>query len=77
MDRNNAEKIVVSIIEKHVPGLAVTTEKLGENLSDLGVDSLETMIVMMEIGEATSVEIGDDQADQLNTPEKIIEFVSQ
>lgn len=77
MDRKTAEKIVVSVLEKHVPGLEVTAEKMSENLSDLGVDSLETMIVMMEISEATSVDIGDDEADQLNTPEKIIQFVSE
>jgi acyl carrier protein len=77
MDRQTAQKVVVSVLEKHVPGLEVTAEKMSENLSDLGVDSLETMIVMMEISEATSVEIGDDEADRLNTPEKIVEFVCQ
>lgn len=77
MDRKAAEKVVVSVLEKHVPGLEITTEKMSENLSDLGVDSLETMIVMMEISEATSVDIGDDEADRLNTPQKIVEFVCQ
>lgn len=75
MTKEEAEKIVTTVLEKHVPGLSLTSEKLNQSLGDLGVDSLETMIVMMEISEATSVDIDDDQADQLDTPSKIIDFV--
>lgn len=75
MTREEAVKIVTSMLEKNVKGLEMTEERLGETLGDLGVDSLDMMLVIMDVGEAAGVAISDDEAEQLDTPEKMVEFI--
>jgi acyl carrier protein len=77
MNREEAVKIVMSMLEKNVDGLEMSEDKMDKTLVDLGVDSLDVMLVIMDVGEATGVEITDDQAEELDTPEKIVEFVTK
>ena len=76
MNKVEAKKMVVSVIEKNVLGLEMSDEKMDQTLVDLGVDSLDVMIVIMDVAEAAGVEISDDQVDQLETPQKIVDFIS-
>ncbi|WP_300521415.1 acyl carrier protein [Alcanivorax sp.] len=76
MNKAEAKKIVVSVIENNVLGLEMSDEKMNQTLVDLGVDSLDVMIVIMDVAEATGVEISDDQVDELETPQKIIDFIT-
>ena len=66
---------VKSTIEKHVKGLQLTEEKFNTPLTDLGIDSLDVMLVLMDISEVAGVEIPDDLVDDLSTPMKLIEFL--
>lgn len=75
MNREEAVKIVMSALEKNVEGLEMSEEKMGRTLSDIGVDSLDVMLVIMDVAEAAGIQIGDDKAEELNTPDKIVEFV--
>lgn len=75
MNHEEAVKIVVSTLEKSVEGLKMTEHKMSSTLEDLGVDSLDVMIFLMDIDEATGVSISDDDAEYLDTPEKIVEFI--
>ena len=77
MNREEAVKIVMSMLEKNVDGLEMSEDKMDKTLVYLGVDSLDVMLVIMDVGEATGVEITDDQAEELDTPEKIVEFVTK
>lgn len=77
MNREEAVEIVISILEKNVEGLKMSDDKMANTLSDLGVDSLDVMLVIMDVAEAAGVAISDDQAEELSTPNKIVEFVSQ
>ena len=74
MNEAEAKKIVVSVIESNVLGLEMSDEKMNQTLVDLGVDSLDVMIVIMDVAEAAGVEISDDQIDELETPQKIVDF---
>lgn len=76
MNREEAVKIVMSMLEKNVEGLEMSEDKMGKTLVDLGVDSLDVMLVIMDVGEAAGVAISDDEAENLDTPEKIVEFIS-
>ncbi|MFD1007299.1 phosphopantetheine-binding protein [Oceanisphaera ostreae] len=76
MNREDAIKIVYSKLEKNVLGLEMTESKMDQKLADLGVDSLELMLLIMDVAEAAEVTISDDQADGLDTPKKIVEFIS-
>ncbi|PFG07913.1 phosphopantetheine-binding protein [Marinobacter sp. LV10MA510-1] len=77
MNREEAVKIVTSMLEKNVDGLEMSDDKLDKTLVDLGVDSLDVMLVIMDVGEAAGITINDDQAEILDTPEKIVEFISE
>ena len=76
MNRENAIKIVNSKLEKNVLGLKMSEDKMDERLVDLGVDSLELMLLIMDVAEAAEVTISDDQADELDTPKKIVDFIT-
>jgi acyl carrier protein len=76
MNEAEAKKIVVSVIENNVLGLEMSDEKMNQTLVDLGVDSLDVMIVIMDVAEAAGVEISDDQVDELETPQKIVDFIA-
>lgn len=75
MNRDEAVKIVMAMLESNVNGLKMSQDKMATTLVDLGVDSLDVMLVIMDVGEATGVSITDDQAETLDTPEKIVEFI--
>lgn len=77
MNREEAVKIVMSMLEKNVEDLEMSEDKMGKTLVDLGVDSLDVMLVIMDVGEAAGVTISDDEAEGLDTPEKIVEFILQ
>ena len=77
MTREEGVKIVMSMLEKNVDGLKMTEEKMTKTLVDLGVDSLDVMLVIMDVGEEAGVTISDDQAVDLETPETIVRFITQ
>ncbi|MCZ2084605.1 MAG: phosphopantetheine-binding protein [Flavobacteriales bacterium] len=77
MNREEAQKIVISILQKTVDGLEMNDEKMKKTLVDLGVDSLDIMLVIMDIAEAANREISNDQAEGLKTPEKIVDFLAE
>jgi acyl carrier protein len=77
MDREEAAKIVMSMLEKNVEGLKMSEDKMGETLENLGVDSLDMMLVVMDAGEAAGITISDDEAEKLDTPDKIVEFIAK
>lgn len=75
MNRTEAEKIVMSVLEKNIDGLQMSEEKMKDTLSDLGVDSLDVMLIIMDVAEVAGVSINDDEAEGLDTPEKIADFI--
>ena len=77
MNREEAQKIVISILQKTVDGLEMNDEKMKKTLVDLGVDSLDIMLVIMDIAEAANREISNDQAEGLKTPKKIVDFLAE
>jgi acyl carrier protein len=76
MNREDAIQVVFEVLEKNAEDLEMSIDRIDVTLSDLGIDSLDTMLVIMDIAEATGVAISDDQAEVLDTPRKIIDFVS-
>ena len=75
MTREEAVKIVMAMLEKNVEGLEMSEDKMGETLENLGVDSLDMMLVVMDAGEAAGVTISDDDAETLDTRDKIVDFI--
>ena len=68
-------QVVIGVLEKNVAGLQIEASMMDYTLSDLGVDSLDVMLVMMDIQEKTGVVIPDDSVDELTTPNKIVNFL--
>ncbi|WP_101676232.1 acyl carrier protein [Alloalcanivorax mobilis] len=75
MQREEAIKIVIEVLEDNVQDLEMSDDKMDETLVDIGVDSLDVMLVMMDIQEKSGVKISDDKADELDTPNKIVDFI--
>lgn len=76
MNHEEALKVVVSMLEKNVDGLEMSENKMGKKLTDIGVDSLDVMLVIIDVAEAAGMEISDDKAEELDTPEKIVQFIT-
>lgn len=68
-------EVVVEVLEKNVAGLQIEASMMDHTLGDLGVDSLDVMLVMMDIQEKTGVAIPDESVDELTTPNKIVTFL--
>jgi acyl carrier protein len=68
-------RVVVEAIEKNVAGLRIEMSMMEQTLGDLGVDSLDVMLVMMDIQERTGISIPDDKVEELRTPNNIIAFL--
>lgn len=75
MNIDDAQKIVFTALEKNVQDLKMSQEELDKTLEELGVDSLDVMLVLMDISDAANVEISDDEAESLYTPKKIMDFL--
>ena len=75
MHREEAVKIVIDVLEDNVLDLEMTKDMMDQNLVDIGVDSLDIMLVMMDIQEKSGVKISDEDADSLETPNKIVDFL--
>lgn len=68
-------RVVIEVLENNVAGLQVEINMMDHTLGDLGVDSLDVMLVMMDIQEKTGVAIPDESVDELTTPNKIVAFL--
>ena len=77
MNKEQIEKIVSAALETNVDGLDMSAEKMDDSLEELGVDSLDVMLIMMDIQEKTGVPIGDDNVEDLDTPNKIVNLIMQ
>ncbi|MDN6856455.1 phosphopantetheine-binding protein [Pseudomonas sp. CAN2814] len=66
---------VIEAIERNVAGLKLSEDKMGLTLADLGVDSLDVMLVLVDVQEKTGITIPEEQADLLKTPAQIIAFL--
>lgn len=75
MNREEAVKTVMFMLEKNVKNLEMSEDKMTHTLVELGVDSLDMMLVIMDVVEAAGVTISDDEVVVLDTPEKIVEFI--
>ncbi|KAG0164496.1 Acyl carrier protein, mitochondrial [Apophysomyces sp. BC1034] len=71
------EKRILEILEgfdKVDPAKVSTTASFA---TDLGLDSLDTVEVVMAIEEEFSVEIPDKEADEIKTVKQAVEYISQ
>ncbi len=60
--------------------LGLDSSEITENASfidDLGADSLDIMQLIMEIEEEFNIEISDEEASELVTVDKVIEYVKK
>lgn len=75
MDYSAAVAVVKKALERNVNGLEVSDDDMDVLLKDLGVDSIDVMMVIMDIVESAGVSVSDDQAVELDTPAKIVSFL--
>jgi acyl carrier protein len=69
------KKVVIDTLESNVEELKMLPEMMNMTLGELGVDSLDVMLILMEVQEKTGVDIPENQVDELDTPNKIISYL--
>lgn len=68
---------VISIIVETVDGVEIYEDRgdTAEKLSDLGVDSLDVASIFLRIQESLGVSVPDDDFDELDTIDKIANYI--
>ena len=72
-----AREIVRAVLERNVAGLSLPDEKFDVELKALGLDSLDNMVVMLEIQEESGVTIPEEAVDHLTTPAQIVRYIEE
>jgi len=75
MDKEKLVTILTNAFEKNVEDLEMHEEKLEIPLNELNIDSLELMLILMEIQEESGVSIPDEDADSFNSANDIISYI--
>ena len=69
------EKIVAITNEKLNRDRGVSIGDLDRSLKDLGIDSLDFMLILIGIQEALEIEIPDEETPSLTNLAKVVEYV--
>ena len=69
------EAIVKKIVSEHL-GIDYDGVK-GSLIEDMGADSLDLVELVMVLEEEFSIEIPDDDAEELKTVEQIVDYISK
>ena len=77
MSTENLQQEVFRIVAEQL-SIDESSIKLDSNFkTDLGADSLDTVEMIMNLEDHFNIEIEDDDAEQMDTPAKVIEFISK
>lgn len=77
MSEKNLQQEIFKIVSEQL-GVAEESIKLDSNFRvDLGADSLDTVEMVMALEDHFDIEIEDEDAEKLDTPAKVIEFISK
>lgn len=69
------EKIVAITNEKLNRDRGVSIGDLDRSLKDLGIDSLDFMLILIGVQEALEIEIPDEETPSLTNLAKVVEYV--
>ena len=68
---------IARIIEAACQNVRIPDSDYGSNLKSLGVDSLDTAIIFLNISEELGVTVPDADIDALDTVERIATYVAE
>ena len=70
------EQKIRSLIQKHLE-LEEITSDTDEFISDLGVDSLEVLEMILMLEEKFDIEIPDEEAEELKSIDAVIKYMAK
>lgn len=70
------EQQIRSLIQKHLE-LEEITSDTDEFISDLGVDSLEVLEMILMLEEKFDIEIPDEEAEELKSIDAVIKYMAK
>lgn len=70
------EQQIRSLIQKHLE-LEEITSDTDEFISDLGVDSLEVLEMILMLEEEFDIEIPDEEAEELKSIDAVIKYMAK
>ena len=77
MDKAKAENIVRQAFEDNIEGLEMNPEVMAQTFQQTEIDSLDLMLIMMEIQEKSGVKIPYEEVGNLKTPHDIVAFIAE
>lgn len=75
IDREKINKKVLNIVGEVAGKDPVTLNPQDDLVNEIGLDSLDTIEVIMHLEEEFGYSISDEEAEQLNTADDIVEFI--
>lgn len=75
IDREKISKKVLNIVGEVAGKDPVTLNPKDDLVNEIGLDSLDTIEVIMHLEEEFGYSISDEEAEQLNTIDDIVEFI--
>jgi acyl carrier protein len=70
------EQLIRSLIQNHLE-LEEITNDTDEFISDLGVDSLEVLEMILMLEEEFDIEIPDEEAEELKSIDAVIKYMAR
>ena len=67
---------LLEIIDQNTPSIQITADQANKNLSELGYDSLDLSTFTLEVEEAFSVCISDEELEKLDTLNDFVQFLN-
>ena len=77
MDRLEIAEIVFSAVNDIKPDIENSIETASKTFSDLGLDSLDQMSLILTIQEAFGCTISDDEISELQSIESLVDYLEK
>lgn len=72
------KQVVTQLINKQNPAVELNTdEDFQSNFSELGLDSIDVMTIILMIKKELGIDISDDELAQLQTIEELIQYLEK
>ena len=76
---DTTQEIILSIINEHIEGHIIDNHHVDEELTNLGLDSITFIRIVVTLEEIFEIEVPDEKLliSEMNTVNKMIDIVSQ
>ena len=77
MDRLEIEKLVFGAVKDIKPDIEISNDNASKSFSDLGLDSLDQMSLILTIQETFGCTISDDEISDLQSIKALVDYLEK